>query len=331
MAGLGASILSITRVPSAAFASGILPGRLRLGCSAFALLAGLAALAVATPPARADGAKIVGMRLVRGDGSGTASTGSGNGGGSNSIVASALARAASAGKPKTLFDGMRLQRVEAGANNPVIDATNKLMTIEQLKPKAIISWDRFNIAGGETVKFDQKGNRDWAVLNKIGQADPSRIDGALKADGHVYLINQNGVIFGNGSRVNVRNLVASSLKINDDQFMRGILGNPAPGPGEAPPPVFEAAGETEPGQIRVENGALIQGPDNGSVMLLGGSVVNSGTIRAPAGQVVIGAGRRIYVYPANSTSRPPMSATPAASRSRSMRCPAATRRRPTGS
>lgn len=300
MAGIGAPIPSTTRVGSAA--SGILPGRLRLGCSALALLAGLAALAVAAPPARADGAKIVGMRLVRGDGDGPAASGGGggNGGSSNSAVARALSRAASAGKPKTLFDGMRLQRVESGANNPVIDATNKLMTIEQLKPKAIISWDRFNIAGGETVKFDQKGNRDWAVLNKIGQADPSRIDGALKADGHVYLINQNGVIFGNGSRVNVRNLVASSLKISNDQFMRGILDVTRVGDDQKPVPAFTHDGDGEPGQIEVERGALIEGPENGSVMLLGGSVVNAGTIRAPAGQVVIGAGRRVYVLPASA-------------------------------
>ncbi|MGO1080855.1 two-partner secretion domain-containing protein, partial [Inquilinus sp. CA228] len=298
MAGVGAPIPSTPRVGSARSASGILPARLRLGCSALALLAGLAALAVAAPPARADATKIIGMRLVRGDSPAAAGSGGGNGGRSNSIVASALARAASAGKPKTLFDGMRLQRVESGANNPVIDATNKLMTIEQLKPKAIISWDRFNIAGGETVKFDQKGNRDWAVLNKIGQADPSRIDGALKADGHVYLINQNGVIFGNGSRVNVRNLVASSLKITEEQFTRGILDTPR-GLDESgnpiPLPVFNAEGNGEPGQIKVERGALIEGPENGSVMLLGGSVVNAGTIRAPAGQVVIGAGRRVYV------------------------------------
>ncbi|WP_152613500.1 two-partner secretion domain-containing protein, partial [Inquilinus limosus] len=216
----------------------------------------------------------------------------------------ALSRAASAGAPKVLFSGMSLNRIQnASANNPVVDATNKLMTIEQLKPKAVIDWNRFNIAGDETVRFDQKGNRDWAVLNRIGQADPSRIDGTLKADGHVYLINQNGVIFGNGARVNVRNLVASSLSISEDQFNRGILDTPKDAGGKFLP-VFTAADDGEPGQIKVERGALIQGPDNSSVMLLGGSVVNAGTIRAPAGQVVIGAGRRIYIYPANSVATP---------------------------
>lgn len=304
MAGIGAPIRPSHRFVTASPMPGLLPRRLRLGCSALALLAGLAALGAWTEPARADGAKIVGMRLVRGDSSATsgggASSGGGNGAGSNSAVGRALSRAASAGTPKALFDGMRLNRIQnASANNPVVDAANRLMTIEQLKPKAVIDWDRFNIAGGETVKFDQKGNRDWAVLNRIGQADPSRVDGALKADGHVYLINQNGVIFGNGARVNVRNLVASSLKISEDQFTRGILDIQRDSQ-QKPLPTFAAEGSGEPGQIRVERGALIEGPDNGSVMLLGGSVVNAGTIRAPAGQVVIGAGRRIYVSGASA-------------------------------
>ncbi|MFE0755700.1 filamentous hemagglutinin family protein [Inquilinus sp. NPDC058860] len=313
MAGIGAPIPTATRFGSAA--SGILSGRLRLGCSALALLAGLAALTVAVPPARADGAKIVGMRLVRGDGSGTAASGGGggnggggNGGGGNSIVAGALARASSAGQPRALFDGMRLNRIEdAGARNPVIDATNKLMTIEQLKPKAVINWDRFNIAGGETVKFDQKGNRDWAVLNRIGQADPSRIDGALKADGHVYLINQNGVIFGKGSRVNVRNLVASSLNISTERFTKGILENVADTTNQRERPSdFQAVDDTgqsyTAGRIHVERGAVIEGPDNNSVILLGGSVVNEGTIRARAGQVVMAAGRLVAL--ANPTDDP---------------------------
>ncbi|WP_026872882.1 filamentous haemagglutinin family protein [Inquilinus limosus] len=309
MAGIGAPIRPVSRFVSSPSVSGVLTRRLRLGCSALALIAGLAALAGAAEPARADSTRIVGMRLVRGDtpASATAAgSGGGNGSRGNSAVARALSRAASAGTPRALFGGMRLQRVETGANNPVIDATNKLMTIEQLKPKAIISWDKFNIAGDETVRFDQKGNRDWAVLNRIHDQAPSRIDGKLKADGHVYLINQNGVIFGNGSQVNVRNLVASSLDISTDQFTRGILSNrnPTPDSDGKIPPVFAHDGDGEPGQIRVERGAVIEGPDNSSVMLLGGSVVNEGTIRAPAGQVVIGAGRKVYLYPASSGSTP---------------------------
>lgn len=316
MAGRGAPIRLPVRFASSRTLHGVLPGRLRLGCSALALLAGLAAFGTMAEPARADGAKIVGMRLVRGDSSGAASSsgGGGNGGSSNSVVANALARAASAGGGRKLFDGMQLRQVDVGARNPVVDATRKLMTIEQLQPKAIISWNRFNIAGGETVRFDQHGNKDWAVLNKIGQLDPSRIDGALKADGHVYLINQNGVIFGKGAQVNVRNLVASSLNISNDRFMRGILENQPEATAVLRPSDFQAVDDAgnayTPGAIRIERGGVIQGPENGSVILLGGSVVNEGTIRVPTGQVVLAAGRTVALVnpadkaPPNETGDP---------------------------
>ncbi|HEY9348330.1 MAG TPA: hypothetical protein VIQ53_23585, partial [Inquilinus sp.] len=81
-------------------------------------------------------------------------------------------------------------------------------------------------------------------------------------------------------------------------FMRGILDTPKSDGSTLP--VFTYDGDGEPGQIEVERGALIEGPENGSVMLLGGSVVNAGTIRAPAGQVVIGAGRRVFIVPASN-------------------------------
>ncbi len=40
---------------------------------------------------------------------------------------------------------------------------------------------------------------------------PSQILGQIKAEGSVYLINQNGIIFGGTSQINVHTLIASSL------------------------------------------------------------------------------------------------------------------------
>ena len=42
-------------------------------------------------------------------------------------------------------------------------------------------------------------------------ASPSMILGAIKADGAVYVINPNGIIFGAKSQINVHSLIASSL------------------------------------------------------------------------------------------------------------------------
>ena len=47
-----------------------------------------------------------------------------------------------------------------------------------------------------------------------GDSNPSVIQGALRANGTIYLINQNGIIFDQGSQVNVQGLVASTLGLN---------------------------------------------------------------------------------------------------------------------
>src|SRR5262249_2366114 len=45
---------------------------------------------------------------------------------------------------------------------------------------------------------------------------PSQILGSIKAEGTVYLINQNGIVFGGSSQVNVNSLLVSSLPFMGD-------------------------------------------------------------------------------------------------------------------
>ena len=92
------------------------------------------------------------------------------------------------------------------------------VTVEQTADKAILNWETFNIGGNTTLNFLQ--HPDWAVLNRVNdpQARPSQILGQLKANGTVFVANRNGVVFGNNSQVNVRNLLAAAARISDAQF-----------------------------------------------------------------------------------------------------------------
>jgi hypothetical protein len=56
---------------------------------------------------------------------------------------------------------------------------------------------------------------------------PTQILGKIDAPGQVYVINQNGIIFGGSSQINVHNLTASSLPINDALISRGLLNQEA--------------------------------------------------------------------------------------------------------
>nr|BFE96504.1 hypothetical protein GCM10020185_70400 [Pseudomonas brassicacearum subsp. brassicacearum] len=67
--------------------------------------------------------------------------------------------------------------------------------IEQTADKAILNWETFNVGRNTTVDFQQQS--DWAVLNRVNdpQARPSQIQGQIKGNGTVMLVNRNGIIF----------------------------------------------------------------------------------------------------------------------------------------
>lgn len=154
-----------------------------------------------------------------------------------------------------------------------ISGNGAAMTIDQRSQNAIINWQGFSIAQGESVTFNQPNSQSVALNRVLGQ-DPSNIFGALNANGKVFLINPNGVLFGRGAQVNVGGLVASSLDIADADFMAGDY-------------TFSGGGE---GQVR-NDGAI--NADGGYVALLGANVVNDGVISARLGSVVLAAGEAI--------------------------------------
>jgi filamentous hemagglutinin len=179
-----------------------------------------------------------------------------------------------------------------GAGTATATQSANTLTVNQTSSSAILNWQSFNISANGTVTFKQP-NASAIALNQIFQADPSKIMGALNANGGIYLINQNGIIFGAGSQVNVHTLLASSLNITPDA-MTGLL-NAAQNFKPALSSFTDQNGNPLPsGDISVQAGASIQAP-GGQVMLFGPNVTNAGTIRADGGQVILAAGNQIYI------------------------------------
>ncbi|MEW6677412.1 MAG: filamentous hemagglutinin family protein [Pseudomonadota bacterium] len=172
--------------------------------------------------------------------------------------------------------------VTSGAASYSVQGTQGI--IQQTTNKAILNWQSFNIGAGHTVQFNQP-NAQSAALNRIWQASPSEIAGALKANGHIYLLNQNGILFKDGAQVDVGALTASSLNISDDTFNTGILAD------LNRPPVF--TGST--GFVQVEAGARLTAASGGRIMLLAPQVENAGVIETPDGQTILAAGEKVYL------------------------------------
>ncbi|MBB6091234.1 filamentous hemagglutinin family protein [Povalibacter uvarum] len=169
---------------------------------------------------------------------------------------------------------------------------NNSLTITQTTQNAVLNWRSFNIAPDGTVEFKQPDATSVA-LNRIFQADPSRIFGSLKANGRIYLVNQNGIIFGERAKVNVGALLASTLNINADKVMASGL----TGGGEATPIAtrFDENGqEMVAGALQVEEGALLRA-DGGQIFLFAPVVENKGRIETPDGQTILAAGQSVYL------------------------------------
>jgi filamentous hemagglutinin family protein len=92
------------------------------------------------------------------------------------------------------------------------------MNITQTTNKAIINWQGFSIDVNELVKFIQPGSSAVA-LNRVVGVDPSSILGQLVANGNIFLVNPNGIVFGPNSTVDTAGLLATTLNIKDSDFM----------------------------------------------------------------------------------------------------------------
>jgi filamentous hemagglutinin family protein len=155
-----------------------------------------------------------------------------------------------------------------GTKGSVLTVTNS--------PNAIINWQSFSIGSKETTRFVQQ-NAASAVLNRVVGVDPSVILGTLQSNGKVFLINTNGILFGQGARVDVAGLVASTLNLNDADFLAGRLN-------------FQSS---PLGNGSVVNRGTIATPEGGSVFLVGAAVQNKGIIRAAGGEVILAAGQTV--------------------------------------
>lgn len=144
------------------------------------------------------------------------------------------------------------------------------LVVDQRSDQAIINWQAFSIGAGEVTRFLQPSAAAVA-LNRVTGAQVSEILGRLSANGRVYLVNPNGIVFGPDAVVDVAGLIASAHDIRDEDFLAGRLD-------------FDISG---PAGARIVNEGLITAAEGGLIALVAPSVVNSGVIQARLGRVAI--------------------------------------------
>ncbi|RUL72691.1 YDG domain-containing protein [Dyella choica] len=155
-----------------------------------------------------------------------------------------------------------------------IQQVGNTTTIRQDSQTLSLNWQSFNIAPDQTVNFLQPGSSAIAI-NRIFSSTPSEIFGHLNANGQVWLINPNGVLFGQGAQVNVGGLVASALDFDDSTL-------------DASDRRFGGSGKGS-----VINRGSLSAAKGGYIALLGNHVSNQGVITAQLGTVAMGGGSAV--------------------------------------
>ncbi|MBN3790748.1 GLUG motif-containing protein [Burkholderia sp. Ac-20353] len=152
---------------------------------------------------------------------------------------------------------------------------DRQMSINQHTDKLITEWTSFGVDGGQRVTFNQPSTSSIA-LNRVVGRDGSQIHGNIDANGRVFLVNPNGIVFGNTAHVNVGGLVASTLDIRNEDFDAGR---------------FRFVGTSSSGVSRtVTNYGQLTASEGGAIALLGAQVTNRGTVLAQMGAIALGAG-----------------------------------------
>jgi filamentous hemagglutinin family protein len=186
----------------------------------------------------------------------------------NSVSVSAIVFAPIAARANPLNG-----QVVGGAATITGQGTSRV-TVDQTTNRAIINWGSFNVAPNETTQFVQPGASSVTLNRVSGAAGASQIDGMIKANGGVYVVNPDGILFGPSARVNVGSFLGTTHDIADSDFMAGkknftISGNP---------------------NVSIVNQGAITAANGGFAALVAPGVRNDGIITANLGTVTLASG-----------------------------------------
>jgi len=215
----------------------------------------------------------------------------------NGLVEGGLRPAAGIGADPNLWQN-------ANAPTDSVAGTKHIVEVKQTGKKAILTWDSFNVGRDTTLYFNQSGGNqtggrnDWIALNRVNDpsAKPSQILGQMKAEGTVYLLNRNGVVFGAGAQVDTHALLASSLslfsddlKTSNERFLTSGISSQSGNEG-----ILQASfTDGRAHDVVIEKGASITTGEGGFTLIAAPNVTNAGSIVADGGTAILAASQRL--------------------------------------
>ena len=157
---------------------------------------------------------------------------------------------------------------EVVSGNVQFETAGNTLNVTSASSSAIINYQSFNLAAGETINFNMLLSGS-SILNNVIGGGASNIAGRINANGQVFLVNTAGINFANSAQVNAGSLIASSLALNPNDYLAGRY-------------VFHREGEAaavhNEGDLRADH----------YIALIGSAVKNDGSITAPQASLAVG-------------------------------------------
>ena len=155
---------------------------------------------------------------------------------------------------------------------------NRLLVTTQNAPGAqhsTINWQSFNVPAGSTTWFQQPSATSTSI-NRVVAPNPTTLLGTLGSNGHLVLVNPNGIAVGAGAVVDTARFTAAAMHMSDADALAGRLR-------------FEGGSGVQVwGQVLARDGdVLMLAPD---VQVQPGALV-----QAPHGAVLLAAGHKVEV------------------------------------
>ena len=175
------------------------------------------------------------------------------------------------GYPALLFALPEGGEIVSGSGE-IHEHTDGTMEIHQNTDQMIINWQGYNIGTSESITYLQPGSTSTSLNNIFGGA--STINGQLSANGQIFLYNPSGILFGPTARVNVGALMASTLAISDQDFLKRL---------------YNFYQDPDKPLSSIINEGIIQA--GGYAGMLAPAVENRGTIVTSLGSVALASGK----------------------------------------
>jgi filamentous hemagglutinin family protein len=138
------------------------------------------------------------------------------------VLAWALSASAAAALP---VGGVVVGATPAPGGGPgaIVTETTTALTVDQAADRVVLDWRSFNIGESEAVRFNQPGAGSVA-FNRVAPGALTTIDGALTANGSVWLFSPGGLLFGANARVSAAQFVAGAGVFGDREIGSALSG-----------------------------------------------------------------------------------------------------------